>query len=255
MDAGRSPRPRPAAQGATEDVQSTADILFKLLIDESTTCGEDQHNQDHHRHLGQEGDNHHPLSVTYEPSSELPSVMRSETGLRSRIFPGNQGMARRAYPAGETISRRFEGTLQLEDPILNVCLHAEEAPDAAPIRSFNINSLLVFPQSLGAFKTGFYYCPAKQVTWNIQTDLHIERDVTFVDVDRKERQERRSLQDIPYLYLRTIDGFRNNTVHVFFPRLIYRDPKSSLLTQEQVTKFIDAAMWPACYEYLEADQI
>lgn len=244
-----------AAPRATDDVQETADILFRLLIDEGAGCSEEKHGRDHDLHLGQQVDNHNPLSVTYEPPSELPSVIRAETGLRSRIFPGNQGMARRAYPSEEAMRRRFEGTLHPKNPVRNVCLHTEKTPEAAPIRTFDIDSLLVFPRSFAAFKTGFRYCPAKQVSWNIQTNLHVERDVMYVDGDGKERRERRSLQDIPHLYLGAIDGFQNNTLHIFFPRLIRKGQRFTYLTQPQVTNFIDNAMWPACHAYLEDDRV
>jgi len=201
------------------------------------------------------GDNHHDLSATYQDLRGMGPSFKAETGLYSDGFPGNRGMPRRVYTKATVLADLFEGSASTEEPVRNVCLHEEAAASAAPLRSFDIDSVLAFPRSFAAFRQGFRWCPAKQVSYNIQTDVHVERQVEFHGPDGKIRRHLRHLRDIPHLYLGSVDGFRHGAVYLFFPWLIEGDRKFTYLADDQAVRFFDRGMWPACRQYLEEDRV
>jgi hypothetical protein len=80
-----------------------------------------------------------------------------------------------------------------------------------PRQSIDFDALLVFTRTLGAFRRGFRYCPAKGVKYQIRNDLHVQRHVYWVDEKDRPRRRLRPLRDIPHLYVGTVDGFRGST--------------------------------------------
>lgn len=223
-------------------------------------CSEANHQQQHNFHLAREGDNHYDLSATYAEAGREYVSQTADVGLHSNGLPRAQEIPRRVYAGPATMQNLFEGTSDKDKPPRNVCLHMEDATPISPLRSFDVDSLLAFPSSLAAFRTCLRWCPAKQVVYNIQADVHVEVEVRMQGLDGRFRTELRQLRNIPHLYLGTVDGFHQSAVYLFCPRLLDSIPdagqrETNFLRNEQITRFVDQGMWPACRMYLEEDRV
>lgn len=70
-------------------------------------------------------------------------------------YQKNKEIPREAYPEARELQHQFEGTKDEVPHIRNICLHEEEVEYTKPIRTFDTNSVLVFPRSFAAFRTHF----------------------------------------------------------------------------------------------------
>jgi hypothetical protein len=234
------------------DVDDVASELFHLLSSRFDSCTEEEHSQALLFHQTKEGSNHHDLSVTYN-CLPLAGQRHAEIGLASRHFPGSQGMPRRLYSTREDLGEIFHGIASPEEPRRNVCLHEEVSAPSQPLVSFDIDSLLGFPRSLAAFRQGFRYTPVKQLAFNIKADLHVQRTISYITADGRPHRVSHNLRDIPHLYFGLVEGLYHCPVYIFFPSLMDPSRPFTYITDQQMTRFIDNAMWPACKDHLEAD--
>ncbi|KIM92552.1 hypothetical protein OIDMADRAFT_63700, partial [Oidiodendron maius Zn] len=119
--------------------------------------------------------------------------------------------------------------------------------------SRDVDSMLAFPTSLRALRTALYYCPTLEHRRHIQTNLHLERRIQYLGPDYQIRQRTLMLRDIPHLYLGSIPGIHDCSLYIFFPRLWQEDFKFTSLTQEQMLRFTDHAMWESISQHVPSD--
>lgn len=235
------------------DLQRAAQLVFDMLTGNDHGCSKDQHQIMLALHTAQEGDSHHDLSATYGdlPQSRLSKLV--ETGLCSEGFPGPRGMARKLYTSAHDLKRLFEGRDSPESTIRNICLHEEIAPDTRPIRTFDTDSFMAFPASLGAFSRGFGWCPVRHIGYNINVDLGVTRTISASDKNGVLRNVTLPLRDIPHAYIGYLEGFKHAPVFAFFPGLVDPDQPTNFLTIEQSRRFNDQIMIRAFRTFLPAN--
>jgi hypothetical protein len=238
-----------------DEVETTSIKLLELLTGNWAGCSEQEHRVTHNDHIAREGSNHHDLSATYGNPGDLQLSSKVDVGLFSCGFPKNKEIPREAYPEARELQHQFEGTKDEVPHIRNICLHEEEVEHTEPIRSFDTDSLLVFPRSFAAFRTHFRVCIAKQTAYNIDSDIHVEVEIETAGQNGEIQRQKQQLRKIPHLYLGTVDGFYHGAVYIFFPRLFETNRQSNYLTNEQAQRFFDRAMWPACSSFLDESRI
>lgn len=116
--------------------------------------------------------------------------------------------------------------------------------DINPGVTFDIDSVLAIPQSLGVAKMGMkisFYPP--QVN-NIHHDLHVALPVPTSSASRTRNT---SLHLIPHIHFGTMFGFSDLSLYLFFPRLCNNTRVNSYLTDIELERFYDKIVLPAIY--------
>ena len=247
----------PAAEGAEVEMEETAypDLyasareLFDILSGKYNGCTAEEHARIHTEHELRHANNHHDLSVTYTDWMNHPGPRNAEIGLDHDGFPSNRGRRRLDYTPAEALRPAFEGLAEPGDPVRNVCLHKEQESiePAIPITTFDIDSLLAFPATLGAIKRGFEWCPTKLLSQNLQSDIHIDKRISYLDDNGDERLKTLPLKDIPHLYLGTVDGLPHSALLIFFPWLYRPDKPFVALSDRDTADFFNHAWSPALF--------
>lgn len=249
-----------------DDVDIVTEEIFRLLMGDCG-CRPEQHEDDSISHMADGLDNHCDLSATYlDERGRQRLGSHPRVGLRHDGFPSNEGHARHVYLAASTLRSLFEGRLDEETPMPQVCLHSEETPRAGAKISFDVDSFLGFPSSLGALRKGFRFCPSHNLSRGIRSSLHIKRRVLYSGPKGKLTQRTHHFRDIPHMYLGSIDGLFDCSLYIFFPRLMSTidhrgrgEPRKkkrkrfTYLPAATVQRFVDQALLPCVRKYVEED--
>jgi len=243
-----------------QDGRRVARTIFDLMTSPTLGCTAAQHDQAMATHLASGGDNHHPLQATYNTTGieddpdEATPIYRPEVGIDSPGLPLNRGFPRQRYGDETHMRALFEGSSDAHQPIPRICLHTESTDELSTRESFDIDGFIGFPQTLGALRKGFRWCPAQHQTLYIRKRLHVRRRVEFQDEDGQTIRRTAQLRDIPHLYLGSIDGLFQCTLFVFFPRLTSKK-KFYALDALTVKKYIDHVILPACRQFIEPEHL
>lgn len=236
------------------DLALTVRTVYDLLADYHSGCGAYKHTQDLMLHNARGGD-HHGLSATYSAERLATSRGVPEIGLGAGEIPPARGHPRHQYPPPSTFAQLFEGISAPGQPIRQICLHTQRVFSSAATVSFDIDSFIGFPRTLGALRRGFRWCPAKHMSFKIRNNLHVKRRVSVEGPEGRPVQRTVHLRDIPHLYLGAVDGLFQCALYVFFPRLMKLDTTFSYLEDAVVRRFVDDAMIPCCQQFLQLDQL
>lgn len=240
-----------------DEVVRTSKYVLQMLFLERFGCGPEGHT----RHLAQhfeecDDENHHTLSATHE-MSDRKGLVKSKTfpadtiGLAGRRFPTPQDELRRRFARAENIREVMNGTPVNAEGIKHICLHNEHRPHVSPTREFDVDSVLVFPHSLGAIRRTVQIQFTKQTSFNIQTHLHIMKRVNITRSNGQKQSQLRPLNQIPHLYLGTVDQVRHGALYAFFPNIRRKTTnKNTFLTNDQARRFFDQGLLPACKEFV-----
>lgn len=117
--------------------------------------------------------------------------------------------------------------------------------DINPGVTFDIDSVLAIPRSLGVAKMGMkisFYPPRVN---NIHNDLHVALPVP---TSSGSRTRNTSLHLIPHIHFGTMFGFSDLSLYLFFPRLCNDTRANSYLTDIELERFYDKIVLPAIYK-------
>jgi hypothetical protein len=153
--------------------------------------------------LTSEEDNHYDLGATYQDLQARVSS-KDVLGLEVLSFPSNKGHPRRRYMKARELELLFHGA-EADETLMNICLHAKPVRKGRPSIRFDINSFLIFLHSLNALLRDFRYMPVSTTAFNITTNIHVKRRITFISQGRV-RHQTVIIKDIPHLYIGTVDG-------------------------------------------------
>ncbi|KAL7940768.1 hypothetical protein V8C42DRAFT_356065 [Trichoderma barbatum] len=107
--------------------------------------------------------------------------------------------------------------------------------------TFDVDSIIGFPNSLAVAKRGIRWSPTRMTVSDLQSDLHLRPiQVTYNDQDGIRRQVRRPVHQVPHYTIGRIIGFEDISLYFLFPRLYRAEQKSSKLRDEDFQLWMDA---------------
>ena len=242
-------------EGELSDTEKAAIMLADIIAGSWRGCSSLSHEIHLQAHMQEEENNHNRLSATYKSFDKTGKrPQNAGLGLSSLGFPAASGMPRKVYADSRMLLESFHRMVE-DGGKLNICLHEEQVAETQSFKVFDLNSLIIVLQTLVAIMTTLRWTPTRHVAPNIQSDLHMEIEVNIIGADGKLKRRKLQPRAIPYLFLGTIDSLAFSNLYIFCLRLYKEGRPTNFLTADQVKRFTDFAMIPACEEYLKVDRI
>jgi len=227
--------------------------LYAQILDGFHGCSREDHLKTTREHLDQEGDNHFGLDEIFNDPT-FPSVLGTPElahlacSTQPNTPSASQWQTTFCGLASSQDHRRHSGVP------MNVCLHKEMAGATESHVAFDVDSYLGFASSLAVARKGLWYHPAPQRQQNMTADVHVETK-WFRGRRNGEQSSRPSLalpRDVPHLFLGSLMGSVNTTLHVLFPHLPFAGEKFVCLTNNQLSQWLDRIFHPAVYQHYES---
>lgn len=235
-----------------EDVAKAADRLFELFVKPWDGCGKERHDKRQEEHEHVTAGHHNSLDVTYDYRVTQKDY-RSRTGVTRPDFPRETGLSRSAFEQASILRKRFQGTMQGETTAPYVCLHDEQEAVERHISSGtnDTDSLIFFPNSLGAIRKTIKFCAVYDQQLNLKTSLHQPISVLVPDEQGNAIPKMLEFKDLPHTYIGHMEGVKN-IILIAFPQMY--DPtsgKNNFLNQHQFAQLYDQVVRPAAQRYTE----
>lgn len=133
---------------------------------------------------------------------------------------------------------------------VHICLEADDRATVTAKVTFNINSILSFPSSLGVAKQGIRQNPTQIAVSDLRSDLHLNsRLAHYVNSHGHAHSVRKPLHQLPHYTFRQLVGFKDVSLYLFFPHLYQEEQKVSRLLDNNFRTQIDRILLPVIYQY------
>src|SRR3954464_5567953 len=228
----------------TEKVGKVADRLVDQLIRHQGCC------KLCHRQLQEEHAGSHPNHVGLqeyldgiEEAVDCPDILGLKTMATHELNLASQidGVSRRHLYCG----------LGKEDvsPV-HICLEADDRATVTAEVTFDIDSVLGFPSSLGVAKQGIRWNPTQMAVSDLRSDLHLDsRLAHYVDSHGHAHSVRKPLHQLPHYTFGRLVGFEDVSLYLFFPHLYREEQKVSRLLDDDFRTWMDRILLPVLYQY------
>ncbi|PVH90217.1 hypothetical protein DM02DRAFT_665366 [Periconia macrospinosa] len=228
----------------TDEADKLADRLAEQLIRHHGCC-EHCHKQHQEEHM-----KHHPSHVGLKEHLDemrravnCPDVLESKTMMTTQPNLASQvdGASRRHLYCG----------LDKDDSSpVHICLKADDRVTTATEVTFDIDSILGFPNSLAVAKQGIRWNPTQMAVSDLQSDLHLDsRLAHYVDRHGHGHSVRRPLHQLPHYSFGRLVGFEDISLYLFFPCLVREEQKVSRLLDHDFRTWTDQILLPAIYQH------
>ncbi|KAL7940579.1 hypothetical protein V8C42DRAFT_349396 [Trichoderma barbatum] len=137
-----------------------------------------------------------------------------------------------------------------------ISLDKDERVSSGAGVTFDVDSIIGFPNSLAVAKRGIRWSPTRMTVSDLQSDLHLRPiQVTYNDQDGVRRQVRRPVHQVPHYTFGRIIGFEDISLYFIFPKLYRAEQKSSKLRDEDFQLWVDGILLPAIYQSYSSAQV
>ncbi|KAL6405842.1 hypothetical protein AUP68_10981 [Ilyonectria robusta] len=181
------------------------------------------------------------LAIYLEFTPELgPDILSSKT-----IACQRDDLARKMSP--ESRGAAFRG-LDSRAEIPHICLDEDERVSNDAGFTFDLDSIIAFPNNLAIAKRGIRWSPTRMTVSDFQSDLHLRSiPVIYFDTNGMQHQVHRPVHQIPHYTFGSVVGFEDISLYFLFPNL-YREKRCSRLRDEDFRLWMDGILLPAIYQ-------
>jgi hypothetical protein len=248
-------------------------------------CTKEEHQQAREQHDHDCQENCHSLpeitaliqgrhDVT-QPQAQVPDVLGQSTHLMKRndysvhtvnaidwpaVFEGTPSASATPFATPSPSASATEPTHPPTAVPWRLCLdahHSSSPQHKPPLTSFDIDSLLVFPQSLAVARLGIDWLPQQYPTLNLRSSVHLGLEVSVYNAKGVEIQEWQPLHCIRHYCFGRVTGMPLS-LFFFFPQYNFyrgitsgsgsgRGVQTLLMRQDEIT-WIDDILLPALFE-------
>ncbi|KAH7111566.1 hypothetical protein EDB81DRAFT_894279 [Dactylonectria macrodidyma] len=132
--------------------------------------------------------------------------------------------------------------------IPHICLDEDERVSNDAGVTFDVDSIIAFPNNLAVAKRGIRWSPTRMTVSDLQSDLHLRSiPVTYFDTNGMQHQVHRPVHQIPHSTFGRIVGFEDISLYFLFPNLYREEQKCSKLRDEDFRLWMDGILLPAIY--------
>ncbi|KAL6406090.1 hypothetical protein AUP68_10652 [Ilyonectria robusta] len=182
------------------------------------------------------------LAMYLEFAPELgPDVLGSETIARQK-----DDLAGKMSP--ESRREVFCG-LDSRAEIPHICLDEDERVSNNAGVTFDVDSIIAFPNNLAVAKRGIRWSPTRMTVSDLQSGLHLQSiPVTHFDTNGRQHRVHRPVHQIPHYTFGRVVGFEDISLYFLFPNLYREEQKCSKLRDEDFRLWVDGILLPAIYQ-------
>lgn len=214
-------------------------------------CCHDCHNRSEMEHTGEQ-DTHFSLQdcVTDSAAINCPQVLgtfgiaahKDEIASRMTVAEKRQVYSG-IYPGDpEEIPR-------------HICLAKGDTPTDPPDVSFDVDSIVGFPTSLGFARWGIRWNPTQMQVSDLQSGLHLPpQRIQFFDSHGHFHSQRQPIHKVPHYTIGRLVGFEDASLYILFPRLYREGQQSSRLVESDFEAWMDRVLLPAIYKHYRSSQ-
>ena len=117
----------------------------------------------------------------------------------------------------------------------------------------DIDSLCLFPTSLGVAKQGLFWQPVPHPIMSLKGNIHFTAMANSY-IDKKLVYGQTPLHQIPHCCLGEIAGFNDLLLYAFFPKMHHPHRTTTYVTEEQQRIWVDKIMLPALYNEHQGEE-
>ena len=137
----------------------------------------------------------------------------------------------------------------------HICLAEGDTPNEVPEVSFDIDSIVGFPTSLGFAKWGIRWNPTQMQVSDLQSGLHLPgQRIQYFDSHGHFHSQLQPIHKVPHYTIGRLVGFEDASLYVLFPRLYREEQQSSRLLESDFEMWMDQVLLPAIYKYYRSSQ-
>ncbi|KAE8849566.1 hypothetical protein PTNB29_10522 [Pyrenophora teres f. teres] len=233
-----------------EEVGKLANRLTDQLIRHQGCC------QHCHQRSREEQTEHHPTSYGLQQyldeiaeAVDCPDILASKTMSThgSDLASQMDAASRRQLYCG------FDKDNVVPTPI---CLEADDHANVAAEVTFDIDSVLGFPNSLAVAKQGVRWNSTQMTVTDLQSGLHLKtRLAHYVDGHGHAHSVRKPLHQLPHYTFGRLVGFEDISLYIFFPYLYREEQKVSRLTDGDFRTWMDQILLPVIYRHHDSSLV
>ena len=119
--------------------------------------------------------------------------------------------------------------------------------------TYDIDGLCLFPTSLGVAQQGLYWQPTSHRIMNIASDLHFTLPADAYNAYGGIERVRKPLHQIVHCCLGALGGFEGLLLYAFFPSVLHPNLKTTYLTNDLQSLWLDGLFLPALYRAHEGE--
>ena len=138
----------------------------------------------------------------------------------------------------------------------HICLEADNQVAVAAEVTFDIDSVLGFPNSLAVAKQGVRWNPTKMTITDLRSDLHLNSRLThYFDRHGHAHSVQKPLHQLPHYTFGRPMGFEDISLYTFFPHLYREEQKVSRLLDDDFRTWMDQILLPVIYQHHDSSLV
>ncbi|KAI1671853.1 hypothetical protein L13192_02712 [Pyrenophora tritici-repentis] len=239
-----------AIEREVEEVSKLANRLTDQLIRHQGCC------QHCHQQLREERIEHHP--TYYGLQQYLDGIREAVNCLDLLASKTISAHGSNLATQMDTASRRqlYCGLNQDDVTPTPICLEADDEANVAAEVTFDIDSVLGFPNSLAVAKQGVRWNSTQMTVTDLRSGLHLNtRLAHYVDCHGHAHSVRKPLHQLPHYAFGRLVGFEDISLYIFFPYLYREEQKVSRLTDDDFCTWINQILLPVIYRYHDSSLV
>jgi hypothetical protein len=153
--------------------------LFNFITEILIGYSEKHHKKIFRKYIIRENKNYYNFSIIYDHIPRNNIIGKVEIDLTSNRFSDNQNISREFYPDNNLLRDIFKRKSDRDFPVRNIYLHEKKSEATILLKNFNIDNVLIFLRSFGAFRLKLRWNPAYHIKHNIQNNFYLKRRVAI----------------------------------------------------------------------------
>ncbi|KAL8691588.1 MAG: hypothetical protein Q9218_003211 [Villophora microphyllina] len=201
-------------------------------------CGHSAHLRRQAQHMEEHEGEHVGLEAIWKHPLDRVDVLGQPNLLQDRKIP-------RAAPDPKHLREMITGISSESPTPPKICLHANEPTPSSVEVSFDCDSFLGFASSLAFARNGINFNPYPSATRNVKSDLHLGNQRPAEKANRDELPPSFDVRNTAHYHFGYVTDVPGLSVYIIFPHLPVNGPRFQGLTDQELTVWMDEAVFPA----------